>query len=157
LRIAGAIDDPADPGMHDGAGAHGAGLQRHEQFATGQTVIAEHAGRIAQGGDFGMRRRIALTDRRVEAAPDDDSVLYDDRADRHFAQAFGGTGLRYRLAHEEFVTQPADGFHAYFHLPANNGFWPLLSIDCHTINLNEYLRLESRQPACARAAEGRPV
>jgi hypothetical protein len=36
LRIAGAVDDTADPRMHDGPGTHRAGFQRDEQLAPGR-------------------------------------------------------------------------------------------------------------------------
>jgi hypothetical protein len=70
LRVARTEHDAPDAGMHDRAGAHGAGFQGHVQGAARQTVVAQARGGIAQGHDFGMGGGIVAADRLVEAAPD---------------------------------------------------------------------------------------
>ena len=61
--IACTIDNPCQPGMQNRAGAHGARLKRHKQFAPGQAVVFEITPGIAQRGDFGVCGRVTLADR----------------------------------------------------------------------------------------------
>src|SRR6266849_1314739 len=52
LGVGRAIHEPRDARMHDGARAHGAGLERHVERAAFQTVVAEFLSRFAQGLDL---------------------------------------------------------------------------------------------------------
>ena len=52
--IAGSEDEPGQPGVQHGTGAHGAGLKGAHQGAAEQAVVAECTPRLAQGNDFGM-------------------------------------------------------------------------------------------------------
>jgi len=115
LGIACTIDDARDPRMEDGAGAHRAGLQGHEQLATRQAIISEAARGIAQRGNFGMGGRIALADRAVEAPSDNFSGPHHDCADRHLAKTLRRAGQGYGLAHEKFVAESGAGFLVYSH------------------------------------------
>jgi 23S rRNA pseudouridine2605 synthase len=54
LNVFGAEHHPADSGVADGAGAHGAGLQCHIESEAGQAVVAEPFGRLAQGQNLRM-------------------------------------------------------------------------------------------------------
>jgi hypothetical protein len=74
-----------EPRMQHGTGAHRAGLERHEQLAAVEPVVAERGGGGAQGVDFGMRTRVVLRHGRVAAGGDDLPVLHQHRADRHLA------------------------------------------------------------------------
>src|SRR5438105_4867780 len=68
-----------------------------------QTIIPHAQSRIAQRLYFGMRRRIASTDRRIEAASNDHISLNNERAHRHFAAGLGLTRQDKRLSHEKLV------------------------------------------------------
>ena len=103
LGIARAINDAGKAGMEDRARTHGAGFERDEKLATGQTVIAQMARGIAQGDDFGMGGRIIFADGHVKAAPDDLAVVHDHGAHRHFTQALGGARLGNGFAHKKIV------------------------------------------------------
>jgi 23S rRNA pseudouridine2605 synthase len=70
LGIVGSPDHPADSGVADGAGTHGAGLKRHIKCEIGETIVAEGPGRRAQGHDFSVGRGIMGSDRPV-ASPGD--------------------------------------------------------------------------------------
>ena len=89
LGITRTVNDAADSRMHDGARTHGAGLQRDEQLATRQTVVAKHPRCVAQGGNFGMGRRIALANRRIEPTSDNGSVEDHDGGNRHLPATLG--------------------------------------------------------------------
>jgi hypothetical protein len=109
------INDTTDAGMHDRPGTHGARFKGYEQFAPRQAVIPQNSRRIAQGGNFGVRGRIALADWRIEATPDDLAIQHDNRTNRHFTEALGCAGQGYGLAHEEFVTDTGNGILDYSH------------------------------------------
>src|SRR5690606_41229169 len=51
-------DDPRQPGMQHRARAHGAGLERHEQFAAVEAVVAERRRPGAQRIHLRMRARV---------------------------------------------------------------------------------------------------
>lgn len=87
LRIAGAVDDAGETRMEHRPRAHRTRLQRHEQLAAGQPVIAQPPRRIAQRLDFGVRARVVLDDGRIEAASDDHAITDDDGPDRNLAAA----------------------------------------------------------------------
>jgi hypothetical protein len=103
LRIARSVHQAGKTCLQNGTGTHRTGFERDEQFAPGQSIVAQIARRVTQGRDLCMRRRIVVADRRIEAAPNDAPRLHDDRADRHLAQALGSQSERDRLTHEEFV------------------------------------------------------
>jgi hypothetical protein len=115
LGVTRTIDDAGDPRMEDGTGAHRTRFQGDEQLATWQAIVPETARGIAQRGNFGMGGRIALADRTVEAPSDNFAGPDHDRADWHLAKAFRRKRQGNGLAHEEFVTESADGFLAYSH------------------------------------------
>lgn len=62
LGVARPIDHPADPGMADRAGAHGARFQSDEEFQSRQAIIADFAGRFTQGDDLRMSGGIGVRD-----------------------------------------------------------------------------------------------
>lgn len=96
-------DDARQACMHHRAGTHDARLERDEEFATRQTIVAEYACGRAQSHDFGMRGRIVREDRLVEAGRNDCTILDHHGTDRHFAQGPGITRLVQRLPHEDGV------------------------------------------------------
>ena len=109
LRVGRAVDDAVQPRVQDGAGAHGTGLQRGDQRAAIQSVVAQGLRRRAQGEHFGVGRRVVGADRGVVAGGDHTAILEHDRAHRHLAQGGGGLCLLQRQAHGLFIAQRAFG------------------------------------------------
>lgn len=103
LWVSGPIHHPGNAGMDDGTGAHGAGLQCDKKLTARQAIVAQIAGGIPQGGDFGMGGRVALADGGIKPPANDFSVAHDNSPHRHFPQAAGGHGLGQGFAHEKFV------------------------------------------------------
>ena len=85
LGVVGAVHDAGDARVDDRARAHRAGFQRHEEFAAGKAVVAHGMGGLAQRGDFRVGCGIVGGDGRIAATSDDDAILDDDGANRHFA------------------------------------------------------------------------
>src|SRR5260221_51126 len=106
VEEAGAVDDRAAFGivspeyqaayasMADSAGAHGAGLEGHDQRQARQAIVAELGRGGAQGQDFGVGGRVMAGDRGVGGARHDlaGRRIDDHRADGRLAP--GGGGLR---------------------------------------------------------------
>ncbi len=102
LRVVRAEDQRLHPGQHQGAGTHGARLQRDHQGVPGQPPGAGRPGRALQGQDLGVRRRVAVdlppvAGRRHHDAigvehhrPDRDVTVLDDAAGLVQGQAHGG-------------------------------------------------------------------
>ena len=67
LGVLGAEIEPPQTDMGDGAGAHGAGLERHIEGQVGEVVVFEPGGRVAQGDDLGVGGRVVGADRAVGA------------------------------------------------------------------------------------------
>ena len=88
LLVAGAIDEPADAGMADRTGTHGAWLERHVEFEPCQAVIAERQAGPAQGDDLGMGRRVVPGNRRITPLGHDLPAggIDDQSADRRLAR-----------------------------------------------------------------------
>ena len=84
-----------------GAGAHGAGLQRHIEIGVGEPLggrASRQASRITSISAWAVgsaSSRVRLPALATTVSPRD-----DDRADRHFAARGGGFGLRERERHE---------------------------------------------------------
>ena len=85
LGILGAVHQAPDTGVHYGPGAHGAGLNGHEQIATWQAMISDGCAGLAQGNDLGMSGWIGIREVAVEAPSNDFSFVDDDGAHRNFA------------------------------------------------------------------------
>lgn len=103
FQVAGTIDQTGNARLQDGAATHRARLESHEQFAAGQTIVAQIARGVAQGGYLGVRCWIVVADRRIEATADDHAIPHDQRTHRHFAEALGSPRQRKSFAHEVFV------------------------------------------------------
>jgi hypothetical protein len=103
LRVARPEHDAPDPRVQDGTGAHCTGLDRHEELAPWQAVVAERGTGLAQRRDLGVRRRVAPGDRRVAAAADDRSVFHDYRTHGYLAAITGAPRQQKRLGHPRFV------------------------------------------------------
>ena len=87
-------DQAPDPRMADGAGAHGAGLQRHRQAKAGQPIIAQLRGGGAEREDLGMGGGIVRGDRLVRRDRDHLAGLRIEHHRAHRSFAGGGGGLR---------------------------------------------------------------
>ena len=102
-EVAGAEDEAAQAGVHDGAGAHDTGFERAIEIGALEAVIAKAAGGSAQGEDFGVGGGIAVRDGRVGAAADDFAVEDDDGADRHFVAGTTRGSQSQGFTHISFV------------------------------------------------------
>src|SRR6185503_19842148 len=71
--------------MDERADAHQAGLDRDTQHGAGQPVVPDRSRRVADGDDFGVRRRVVRCNRLVEPAAHIGTVERDYRADRYLA------------------------------------------------------------------------
>src|SRR5207249_1111980 len=83
--------------------AHQTRLGRHAQRGSRKPIIADPAGRVANGDDLGMRGRIARPDRLIESAPDDLGAERDDGANGNFAGVSRVRGFRQGGTHECLV------------------------------------------------------
>ena len=83
LEVIRSIHEPRYPCVHDRPRTHQAWLERDEQFAADQPVIADGLRGIAQCQHFSMGRRVMAQDWRIETAPDDFPIFYHHRAHRH--------------------------------------------------------------------------
>ena len=70
--------------MHQGATAHGAGLERDEQFALWQTIVTQHLCGFSQCQHLRMRCRVVQRYLAVTLKRNHLIVANNDRADRHF-------------------------------------------------------------------------
>ena len=100
-----AIHHALEPRLQHGPAAHGAGLQRDEQLAAIQPVVAQRFCSRTQGDDLGMRRGVVLLQWRIAAGGDDLAVLHHHRAHRHFARCSRRTGLRQCGGHGVLIRQ----------------------------------------------------
>ena len=85
LRIGRAIIDPAETGMGDSAGTHGARLQRYPQVAILQPVAQQFAGGGADDAHFGMGGWIMQPAGRIRGGGDNLPVQRDCGPDRHLS------------------------------------------------------------------------
>jgi hypothetical protein len=93
-RVVGGEDEPGDPGLDEGAGAHGARLQGDDQGAAVQAPGPEGGGGDAQGLQLGVGGGIAPLLAAVAATGQLGAVGGDqDGPDRDVVVAGGGPGL----------------------------------------------------------------
>ena len=105
LRVLGAIDQPADPGVTDGARAHRAGLQGDDHGQPRQPVGSQRGAGGAQYLDLGVGGRIVAGDRRVGSLGQHfaGDGVEDQRADRNLSGLGGGLRLREGDAHGDKI------------------------------------------------------
>ena len=97
-------DHPIDPGQHEGAGAHRAGLERDDERAASQPPLAAGRGCCAQRDELGVPGRVAGGLAHVVAPPDDRARRIDDHgADRHVITVHRGSCLGDGCAHPGVV------------------------------------------------------
>lgn len=86
--------------VHDGPGAHGAGLLGDVEIAIGEPPIADGALSLGEGEHLGVRGGVFECLYLVPRSGDDGSLMHDDGSDGHFMLPGGLAGLPERLAHE---------------------------------------------------------
>src|SRR5205085_5924742 len=104
LLVARAVDEARDPGLDERAGAHRARLDRRVNDRARQAVVAYLVRGLAQGEDFGVRRRVAVGARAVAGHGEQRAVAADDAgADGHLAAPGGLARRAQSLAHPALV------------------------------------------------------
>ena len=91
--IVGAIDEPRDTSLDDGARAHAAGLDGDVERGISKAVVAKKAGGFAKGDDFCMRRGIAVANGAIVSARKNFAVFHEQCTDRDFVCV--GRGARF--------------------------------------------------------------
>ena len=71
--------------MNQGACAHGARLNRSEHLAVSQAVVTEVRPSFAKSDDFGVGRRIGVSEVSIPSATDYLAATHDDRAYRNLS------------------------------------------------------------------------
>lgn len=71
LEVFGAVEEPGDTGVEDGAGAHGTGLKRAEEGAAEEAVVAERGSSLAERNDFCVGGGVGGSEHLVVAAAQD--------------------------------------------------------------------------------------
>ena len=105
--VPGAVEHPADAGVDDGPGAHGAGLQGDVQVAVLQPPGAQGIVCLGHGLHLRVGGHGLLLLPAVAAPADDGAVPDDDAAHRHLPRRGGLTGQGQGLGHKLFM----HGFH----------------------------------------------
>ncbi len=103
LRVLGAIDEPSNARVGDGAGAHCTGLDGHVEIAVEQAIVGDGLPSLAQCKYLRVRGGIVGVQRAIAAATHDASVVHDDGPDGDFAQRQCALRLAQRLFHPEFI------------------------------------------------------
>jgi hypothetical protein len=91
--IIGAVNETADAGLDDSAGAHAAGLDGDVERGVGESVVAEKAGCLAQDNYFRMGSGVAIADGAIAGTSEDLAAMDEHGADRDFASF--GSGARF--------------------------------------------------------------
>ena len=73
--ITGAINQSGDAGMDQRSRAHGAGLNRGDHGAAHDPMVSQSSGRLAQGNDLSMGRRIIIQQVAIMAPAKNFTVL----------------------------------------------------------------------------------
>ena len=108
LRVRRAVDDLRHPRDNRGAGAHRARLERHDEAAAGQPVVAHLAGRSAQGEDLGVGGGVVRGDGPV-VRPGEDLPFRRDHDRTHGDLAGGGSFSASRSAARIHTTPEVPG------------------------------------------------
>src|SRR5947209_3527031 len=100
--VGAAVDEAGDAGVDDGAGTHGAGLERDDEGALEEPPVAYGSSGLSNGEDFGVGGGVAVGDAAVVAAADDliGGVVEDDGAYGDFVDVARGAGLGEGFLHE---------------------------------------------------------
>jgi hypothetical protein len=99
-----AVYQALQPGVHHGAGTHGARLNCNKQLAVLQAVIAKRGARGTQRDDLCMSGRIALREVLVSTAAHDFSFADHDRSHRNLPGVERALRRTESFFHEELVS-----------------------------------------------------
>ncbi len=103
-KVAGAEDEPSNAGVNEGAGAHGAGLEGAIKGGAFEAVVAEAAGGLAEGENFGVSGGVGQGDGGVGGGSQQGAVGADDHgADRDLAGLLATAGGGKGFTHPVFV------------------------------------------------------
>jgi len=98
--ISGGEQHPPHTGLHQGAGAHRAGFERHDQAAVVETPAATHGRSLAQRHQLGMTEwiliQLAAVAAPAEAAP---FPIQHHRRHRDLSPVTGAAGLAQQPLH----------------------------------------------------------
>jgi hypothetical protein len=98
-----AVDQSFQPGVHQGAGAHGARFNCSKEFAVSEAVVAQGGAGFSQGDDFRVGGRVAVGEVAIPASTDDLAVMYHDSAHGNLAGFQGALCGAKGFLHPEFV------------------------------------------------------
>jgi hypothetical protein len=98
--VVGAVDQARNTRLDDGARAHATGLNGDVEGGIGEAVVGESACSFPQNDNFGMSRRVVVTERAVARASDNVAVVHDHGADRDFSGSRCGARLGQGIPHE---------------------------------------------------------
>ena len=104
LHVSCAVDDPVDPAIEHGAGAHQAWLEREHQGAAVEAPRSNSGRRISQGEDLGVRRGIPRQFTFVVPTGENSAVAHHDCSHRHVAVADCGTSFVECQGHQFIVS-----------------------------------------------------
>ena len=107
--------------VQQGAGAHHTRLERHDEGAVVEPPATEHAGRVPQGQQLGVGRRVLQALPLVVASGDDQPVTHDHRADGDVAVPQGRLGLGQRQLHGRGIV--GDGAASRAEAVRDRGSW----------------------------------
>jgi len=103
--VTGSVDDPRQPRVQCGPGAHGARFERDVQRTARQAVVAPLAGRRTQGQHFRVGTGVAAGDGGVVRGGKQLPARNDDGTYRHFADGGGGMRLGNGRAHPAHIVK----------------------------------------------------
>ncbi len=103
FRVGGAVDHQRNAGLHDGAGAHRARLERDVQGAVEQPPCPQLLARLANSDDLRVGGWIDQRFAQVMAAPDNAAFFYNDGPNGRFSQLPRLACLDHRLSHPLLV------------------------------------------------------
>ncbi len=101
-------DDPPDPTVDDGPGAHGARFFGDEKVAIGQAPVADRFLGLCQCEHLRMGGGVAQGLDLVVGAGEDAALPHDHRTDGHLPGEVGLLRLTQRLAHQEGIAGEFD-------------------------------------------------
>ena len=103
--IGAAEDHAPHAAVHDGSGAHGAGLFGDVEIAISEPPIADGALGLGESQHLGVRGGILEGLDLVPGSRDDGSLMHDDGSDGHFMLPGGFAGLPQGFPHEIGVVE----------------------------------------------------
>lgn len=100
LRIIGSVHEARDPGLNHCASTHDAGLERHENCGTRETMITYHLSSGTQSNYFRVSGRIAIPDGTIAGPGNNRTFERNDRTDRYLPSFRGSARFFERVFHD---------------------------------------------------------